>query len=292
MTGHIESAPPQWFDHQSDLGFDGSQYTPMGYTVPMMQEQSAVDRAAPAAVLYRKHTDEHICPFGLKARALLRRNGYAVEDRLLEDQAAADAFMAEHDVETTPQIFIDGHRIGGYEALRRHLNPDAASDGSGLTYTPVIALFGLAALMTLAIVLNSDAQPLGRSVQQFVAISMCLLGLQKLRDLEAFSNQFLAYDLLAQRVVRYAYVYPFAETGAGLLMLAQLAPWLSAPVALFIGSIGAVSIIKAVYVDQRDLRCACVGGNSKVPLGAISLLENGIMIAVAGSMLVGLASRF
>lgn len=42
---------------------------------------------------------------------------------------------------------------------------------------------------------------------------------------------------------------------------------LVAPVGIFIGTIGAVSAIKAVYINRRDLKCACVGGGSKVLLG-------------------------
>ena len=56
--------------------------------------------------------------------------------------------------------------------------------------------------------------------------------------------------------------------------------WLSIPVALFIGTIGAVSVFKAVYVDKRELKCACVGGGSTVPLGFVSLTENLIMIGM------------
>ncbi|PWG73708.1 glutaredoxin family protein, partial [Enterococcus hirae] len=36
----------------------------------------------------------------------------------------------------------------------------------------------------------------------------------------------------------------------------------------------------------RDLRCACVGGNSNVPLGFVSLLENVMMVAMATWMLL------
>ncbi len=89
---------------------------------------------------------------------------------------------------------------------------------------------------------------------------------------------FLNYDLLAQRQVRYGYVYPFAETFAGILMLAGILIWIAAPVALFIGTIGAVSVFKAVYIDKRELKCACAGGDSNVPLGFVSLTENLIMI--------------
>src|SRR5690606_12645014 len=93
------------------------------------------------------------------------------------------------------------------------------------------------------------------------------------------------YDLLAQRWVPYATVYPFAEGLAGLLMLAGVGMAISVPLALFIGSIGAVSVFKAVYLDRRTLKCACTGGNTSVPLGFVSLTENVVMVAMALWML-------
>ena len=87
---------------------------------------------------------------------------------------------------------------------------------------------------------------------------MTVLAIQKLQDVEQFSTMFLNYDLLAKRWVPYGKVYPFGEALAGILMTAGILPWLSAPVALFIGTIGAVSVFKAVYVEKRDLKCACV----------------------------------
>ena len=51
-------------------------------------------------------------------------------------------------------------------------------------------------------------------------------------------------------------------------------------------SIGAVSVFKAVYIEKRELKCACVGGSSNVPLGLVSLTENVMMIAMALWMVV------
>jgi hypothetical protein len=68
-------------------------------------------------------------------------------------------------------------------------------------------------------------------------------------------------------------------------MIAGVLTWLSAPVALFIGGVGAVSVFKAVYVDKRELKCACVGGDSNVPLGFVSLVENLMMVVMAIWML-------
>ncbi len=62
--------------------------------------------------------------------------------------------------------------------------------------------------------------------------------------------------------------------------------WIAVPVAFFIGTIGAISVFKAVYIDKRDLKCACVGGDSNVPLGFISLTENIMMVAMAIWMMV------
>src|SRR3546814_4524331 len=121
-----------------------------------------------------------------------------------------------------------------------------------------------------------------RALEWFIAISMCILAVQKLQDIESFSTMFLNYDLLARRWVRYGYLYPFGEALAGILMIAGALIWIAAPVALFIGTAGAVSVFKAVYIDKRELKCACVGGASKVPLGFVSLTENLMMMAKIG----------
>ncbi len=238
------------------------------------------------ASLYRMVTDEHVCPFGLKAKDLLERKGYSVTDHHLETRSQQEAFKEKHQVETTPQIFIEGERVGGYDDLRSHFGL-RVKDADATTYQPVVAIFAMAALMAVA-TSWAAAENLMTILtgERFIAISMCLLAVQKLRDLDGFSNGFLGYDLLAQRAVRYAYVYPFVEALAGVLMLAGALIWLAAPAALFIGSVGAVSVIKAVYIDKREIRCACVGGGSNVPLGFISLTENVMMVVIAVWMMV------
>ncbi len=238
------------------------------------------------ARLYRMKMPSHICPFGLKSRALLNRKGYEVEDHLLTSREETDAFKKEHDVRTTPQTFIDGKRIGGYDDLKEFFGI-GTKDPDEKTYTPVITIFVSAALMALAVSWAAFGSLLTvRAVEWFIAISMCILAVQKLRDLESFTNTFLGYDLLARRWVRYAYLFPFAEFVAGALMIAGALTYLAAPLALFIGTIGAVSVYRAVYIEKRDLKCACVGGDSNVPLGFVSLTENVMMVGMAIWMLV------
>lgn len=203
-----------------------------------------------------------------------------------------DAFKAENAVKTTPQTFIGGERIGGYDDVRRHFGKKVA-DPKATTYRPVAALFAITALMALAASQAVYGTPLTvRAGEWFIGFSMAVLALLKLQNIESFSTMFLNYDLLARRWVLYSYLYPFAEGLAGVLMIAGVLIWLSAPVALFIGTVGAVSVVKAVYLDKRELKCACVGGSSNVPLGFLSLTENLMMIAMAvwmGLAAIGLA---
>jgi glutaredoxin len=249
-----------------------------------MSDMTNRNAAAKTAVIHRMAMPSHTCPYGLKAIDLLKRSGYAVEDHRLTTREQTDAFKAEHGVATTPQIFIGGERIGGYDDLRRFLGRKVA-DPKATSYRPVIALFAMTALMALAASHSATGSALSlRAAEWFIGFSMIVLALLKLQNVESFATMFLNYDLLARRWVPYSYVYPFAEGGAGVLMVAGVLPWLSVPVALFIGGVGAVSVFKAVYVDRRELKCACVGGASNVPLGFVSLSENVMMVAMAAWM--------
>lgn len=237
------------------------------------------------AALYRMVMEKHVCPSGLKSKRLLEREGYRVEDQWLTTREDTEAFKHKHGVETTPQTFIAGQRIGGYTELRKFFglkvrDPDEAS------YTPIIAVFVTAAAIALATSWTAFGTMLTpRSAEWFVSVTMMLLAMLKLQDVEAFSTMFLGYDLLARRWVPYAYAYPFLEWAAGALMTAQVLPWISIPLALAIGSVGAVSVFYAVYVQKREIKCACVGGSSRVPLGFVSLTENLFMIGMALWML-------
>ncbi|MGI3169883.1 MauE/DoxX family redox-associated membrane protein [Pseudooceanicola sp. C21-150M6] len=232
------------------------------------------------AALYRMVMPEHTCPYGLKSKHLLETHGYEVEDHHLKTREETDAFMRQHDVKTTPQTFVDGERIGGHDELRIFLGIDPPKEEqSDTSYRPVIAIFSVCALLALGLAWHKYGTVLTwQSFVWFISLSMSVLAIQKLQDVEQFSTMFLNYDFLAKRWVPYGKVYPYGEALAGVLMTAGVLPWISAPVALFIGTIGAVSVFKAVYIDKRELKCACVGGDSNVPLGFISLTENLMMM--------------
>jgi glutaredoxin 3 len=88
-------------------------------SLSIRQEHSMAD--AGKAILYRMVLADHSCPFGVRAKALLEAAGFQVDDRILRTREAVEAFEAELGVETTPQVFIAGERIGGCDALEAWL---------------------------------------------------------------------------------------------------------------------------------------------------------------------------
>ena len=74
------------------------------------------------ATLYRMKLPTHECPYGLLARRMLEDAGFDIDEHLLTTREEVDAFQAEQGVSTTPQIFIDGQRIGGSEELASYLD--------------------------------------------------------------------------------------------------------------------------------------------------------------------------
>ncbi|GAB5347633.1 MauE/DoxX family redox-associated membrane protein [Alteriqipengyuania sp. 357] len=239
---------------------------------------------AKTAKLHRMVMEKHVCPYGTKSKWLLEKAGYEVEDHHLTTREQTDAFKEKHGVKTTPQTFVDGERIGGYEALRKFLGK-SVKDPDETSYRPVLAVFAVAAALAVSLSLGLGETGV-RTAEWFVAFSMAMLAMLKLQDVEQFSTMFVGYDLLGRKFVPYAYAYPYLEAAAAVLMAGRILPWLSIPIALFIGTVGAVSVFYAVYVQKREIKCACVGGGSNVPLGFVSLTENLAMIAMGIWMLL------
>lgn len=227
-------------------------------------------RLPPPVRLHRTAIPGHVCPYGELAVGLLQELDIPYDDHLLLSQEEVERFKAAHGVSTTPQVFAAGERIGGYTDLARRLGVKPRQPG-GRSYRPVITVFAIAALMALAV---------GKGASGFMGMALALLACLKLMDPPAFSRSFRKYNLLTRRLGAYASVFPYLELLLGLALLAGLEATPIAVLALAMGLEGGVSVVKAVYVDKLDLDCACVGGNSRTPLGLVSVLENGAMVAM------------
>jgi len=114
-----------------------------------------------------------------------------------------------------------------------------------------------------------------------MGLSICVLAILKLMDISSFAESLSKYDLITQRWRDWAKVYPGVELLVGLGFLTNPPVPLSGWVALIVGIPGMISVLKAVYIDKLALNCACVGGNTKTPLGIVSFSEYA-MLSIMG----------
>ena len=145
------------------------------------------------------------------------------------------------------------------------------------SFKPLIAVFGTSFLITITLIKN---------FQVFMGISICLLAMLKIMDIEAFGISFKKYDLISNRFNKWIYIYPFCELLIGICFLLSAPPFLIILIAFILGIIGMASVFKAVYLDKLKLNCACVGGYAKTPLGIISFIENLLMAIMSGLILL------
>ena len=145
------------------------------------------------------------------------------------------------------------------------------------SFTPLVAVFGTSFLITITLI---------KSFQVFMGISICLLAMLKLMDIEAFGLSYKKYDLITSRFKNWIYIYPFCELLIGICFLLSAPPSSIILIALILGIFGMASVFKAVYLDKLKLNCACVGGNAKTPLGIISFIENLLMTIMSALILI------
>ena len=145
------------------------------------------------------------------------------------------------------------------------------------SFIPLFAVFGTSFLITITLMKN---------FQVFMGISICLLAMLKLMDIEGFGVSFKKYDVISSKYSKWIYIYPFCELLIGLSFLLSTPPSSIIIIAFILGIFGMTSVFKAVYLDKLKLNCACVGGNAKTPLGIISFIENLLMSIMSALILI------
>ena len=109
----------------------------------------------------------------------------------------------------------------------------------------------------------------------------------KLLDLRGFADSYRMYDIIARRFPSYGYVYPFIELALGAAYIANIQPTavnLTTLVVMLVSSIGVIQSVR----QKRRIRCACLGTVFNLPMSTVTLVEDGLMIAMAAAALQGI----
>jgi hypothetical protein len=103
--------------------------------------------------------------------------------------------------------------------------------------------------------------------------------------MNGFQDSFRRYDPLAKSLPFYGWVYPFVELALGVLFLMRLEVQLVLWLTLGILSITTLGVVR-VLLSKQQIQCACLGSVLNLPMTEASLIENAVMIGMAGWMLL------
>ena len=136
-----------------------------------------------------------------------------------------------------------------------------------------------------SILMNYKNWSSNEAMLDFMGLFYIVFSFFKMLDLKGFPESFRMYDPLAKRLPIYGRIYPFIETGLGLMLLMRYEVKIALIITLFVLGVTTIGVTKTL-LDKKSIRCACLGTVLKLPMTEATFIENIIMIVMAISMLI------
>ncbi len=164
-----------------------------------------------------------------------------------------------------------------------HSIPASAATSWLTTYKPILLIFayiiGITFITSLPGGLNWETW-----MRYFMAAFFLAFSFFKLLNLKAFADAYSSYDIVAKRWNGWGYVYAFIELALGIAFLVNFNPLLTNGVAFVVMSISIIGVLQAVF-NKTKIQCACLGTVFNLPMSTITIIEDGLMIAMSAIMI-------
>lgn len=155
------------------------------------------------------------------------------------------------------------------------------------TYRPILLIFGFITGVTILVQLESDSFNWMLWMNQFMAGFFLVFSFFKLLNLKGFAESYAMYDIIAKRFKGYGYLYAFIELGLGIAYLLEFNPFVTNLITVIVMSISIIGVLQSV-LNKQKIKCACLGDVFNLPMSTITIIEDGLMIAMSSLMLVKL----
>jgi copper chaperone CopZ len=153
------------------------------------------------------------------------------------------------------------------------------------TYKPIFLIGAYITGATLLIEAVKGSFNWHTWMQNFMAGFFLVFSFFKLLNLKGFAESYSSYDIIAKKWLGWGYVYAFIELGLGIAYLVNFIPILTYAVTFVVMSVSIVGVLQSV-LNKRKIQCACLGAVFNLPMSTITIIEDALMIAMSGAMLL------
>jgi copper chaperone CopZ len=153
------------------------------------------------------------------------------------------------------------------------------------TYKPVLLIFIYLTVVCSIVEIMTPQWMLMRWMNNFMAGFFLVFSFFKLLNVNEFANSYAMYDVVALKWKTWGFIYPFVELILGLLLLLQIQPMVTNMLVLIIMAISLLGVFKTVIKKQK-IKCACLGSVFNLPMSTLTIIEDGLMIAMSVYMIL------
>lgn len=155
------------------------------------------------------------------------------------------------------------------------------------TYKPVLLIFAYVTGITLLVQLKNNAFNPMEAMRHFMAGFFLTFSFFKMLDLKGFAESYVMYDVIARKIPAWAYLYAFVELGLGVANLINFNPFVTNITTLIVMSVSIIGVLQTV-LNKKAIRCACLGAVFNLPMSTVTIIEDGLMIAMSAAMVIQL----
>lgn len=150
-------------------------------------------------------------------------------------------------------------------------------------YKPIWLIFLFLIVVTVGIQWRSGTFHLMEWMGHFMGGFFLIFSFFKFLNLREFVESYKMYDLPAKYIPGYAWLYPFLEFGLGVAFVLQLAPLITNLFTAVLMGVSLIGVLQSV-LDKRKIKCACLGAVFNLPMSTVTIVEDGLMVVMAGVM--------
>ena len=212
----------------------------------------------------------------------------AFKDIVNENKISINHITGETTIESENEI--DSNKLR--DALKRYpkyqieslsLNQDKSSWIK--TYKPVFLLFFYITGLSLIASFNNSSFDFHKAMNTFMAGFFIAFSFFKLLNLKAFADSYSMYDIIAEKIKIWGYIYAFLEVVLGILYVINFNPILLNTFTALLMSVSLIGVLKSV-LNKKKIQCACLGTVFNLPMSTLTIVEDSLMIVMSIAMLI------
>ncbi|HOZ95968.1 MAG TPA: cation transporter [Niabella sp.] len=220
------------------------------------------------------------CEAKVKSSLLMLPNVTEVE--VSKDTQTATISMDKHIALSTFQTALDKK----YAITAMEHNEAAEQAKSWLaTYKPILLIFGYITTIATISATHQNTFHWMQAMNIFMAGFFLTFSFFKMLDLNGFAESYSMYDIIAKKIKAWAYIYAFIELGLGIAYATNFQPLITNLVTLIVMAASIIGVLQSVF-NKRKIQCACLGAVFNLPMSTVTIIEDLLMIAMSGIMLI------